>query len=143
MTGVDYNVDLRQLPFPDAEYDFVFASHVLEHIRDDEKAIAEIRRILRPGGIAILPVPVVADKTTEYPEPSPLEGYHVRAPGFDYFDRYERYFSKVDRIASDALPSRFQPFIYENRTVYPTRACPWRPPMAGEKHQDVVPVCYV
>jgi SAM-dependent methyltransferase len=143
MTDVDHKVDLLQLPFPDATYDFVYASHVLEHIRDDERAISELRRILRPGGIAILPVPVVAEKTIEYPEASPREGYHVRAVGFDYFDRYERYFSKVDRIGSDALPSRFQPFIYEDRTVYPTEICPWRPPMPGEKHVDVVPVCYV
>ena len=66
----------------------------LEHIREDEKAISELRRVLKPNGIAVLPVPVVAARTIEYPEPSPTEGYHVRAPGFDYFDRYERYFSK-------------------------------------------------
>ena len=51
MKGVDHNVDLQQLPFEDETYDFVFASHVLEHIPDDEKAIAEIRRILKPNGI--------------------------------------------------------------------------------------------
>lgn len=142
MVDVDHNVDLLKLPFPDNSYDFVFASHVLEHIRDDEGAIAELRRILKPNGIAILPVPIVAEKTIEYPAPSPREGYHVRAPGLDYFDKYERYFSRVDRVTSEELPNKYQPFVYENRTVYPTAACPWRPPMAGERHVDVVPVCY-
>ena len=42
MKGVDHNVDLQQLPIDDETYDFVFASHVLEHIPDDGKAISEI-----------------------------------------------------------------------------------------------------
>ena len=45
MEGVNHNVDLQQLPFADATYDFVFASHVLEQRRDNESAISEIRRI--------------------------------------------------------------------------------------------------
>ena len=143
MRGVDHNVDLQKLPFEDQSYDFVFASHVLEHIPNDEKAISEIRRILKPNGIAILPVPLVAEKTIEYPEPNPHEAYHVRAPGFNYFDRYNRYFSKLDKISSDSLPSRYQLFVYENRSQWPTKECPLRPSMQGEKHIDIVPVCYV
>jgi SAM-dependent methyltransferase len=143
MQGVDHNVDLHQLPFADESYDFVFASHVLEHIRDDEKAIAEIRRILRPNGMAILPVPIVAEKTIEYPEPNPNESYHVRAPGMDYFDRYERHFSKVERFSSGPLPKRFQLFVYEDRSQWPTKGSPLLPPMQGEKHSDFVPVCHV
>jgi SAM-dependent methyltransferase len=143
MRGVNHNVDLQKLPFGDQSYDFVFASHVLEHIADDEKALSEIRRILRPDGIAILPVPLVAEKTIEYPEPNSNESFHVRAPGFDYFDRYERYFSKVDKIRSNLLPSKYQPFVYENRSHWPTKDCPLRPSMKGEKHIDIVPVCYI
>ena len=47
--NVDYQVDLRDLPFDDASYDFVFASHVLEHIKEDLLALSEISRILRRG----------------------------------------------------------------------------------------------
>jgi len=140
---VDHHVDLQQLPFADETYDFVFASHVLEHIPDDEKAISEIRRILKPNGIAILPVPIIGEKTIEYPEPNPNESYHVRAPGMDYFDRYERHFSKVERRNSDSLPNKYQLFVYENRSQWPTKECPLRPAMQGEKHSDIVPVCYV
>lgn len=143
MKGVDHHVDLQQLPFADETYDFVFASHVLEHVPNDEKAIAEIRRILKPNGIAILPVPIVAEKTIEYPEPNPKEAYHVRAPGMDYFDRYERHFSHVERFSSDSLPKKYQLFVYENRRQWPTKECPLRPAMPGDKHSDVVPVCYV
>lgn len=143
MQDVDHQVDLQNLPFEDQSYDFVFASHVLEHVPDDAKAIAEIRRILRPNGIAVLPVPLVADKTVEYPEPNPNETFHVRAPGADYFDRYERHFSKVERFSSDTLPERYQLFVFEDRSRWPTKECPLRPSMQGERHIDVVPVCHV
>jgi ubiquinone/menaquinone biosynthesis C-methylase UbiE len=142
MEGVDHNVDLQTLPFGDATYDVVFASHVLEHIPDDLKAISEIRRILKPNGIAVLPVPLVGEKTIEYPAPNPNESGHVRAPGFDYFERYERYFARIEKFRSDSLPSAYQLFVYEDRSRWPTEECPLRRPMEGERHIDVVPVCY-
>jgi SAM-dependent methyltransferase len=141
MKGVDYHVDLQKLPFADASYDFVFASHVLEHVPDDRKAIAEIRRILKPGGWAILPVPVICEKTVEYPEPNPREAYHVRAPGLDYHEKFKPFFSKVETRTSESLPEKFQPFIYEDRSFWPTPEAPLRPPMRGERHIDVVPIC--
>jgi SAM-dependent methyltransferase len=142
MKGVDHRVDMQNLPFGDSSYDFVFASHVLEHIADDDKAISEIRRVLKPNGLAILPVPVVCEKTVEYPEANPLEAYHVRAPGLDYFDKYKHHFERVEVCDSGSLPEKFQLFIYENRSRWPTPECPLRQPMSGEKHADFVPVCY-
>ena len=71
MENVDFKVDLTDLPFSDSSYDFVFASHVLEHIQNDHDALAEIKRVLRPGGIAVLPVPIIGAPTVEYPEPNP------------------------------------------------------------------------
>ena len=143
MSEVDHQVDLQNLPFADQSYDFIFASHVLEHIPDDIKAISEISRILKPNGIAILPVPLVSETTIEYTEPNPYEEYHVRAPGLDYFDRLKPYFSKVDQIRSDSLPSKYQLYVYEDRSHWPTKECPLRPKMHGEKYLDIVPVCYV
>ena len=49
--------DLLALPFADASFDRVIASEVLEHIPDDEKAMAELTRVLRPGGLAAVTVP--------------------------------------------------------------------------------------
>jgi SAM-dependent methyltransferase len=140
---VDYRIDLQNMPFPDESYDFVFASHVLEHIPDDRKAMGEIRRILRSGGIAVLPVPVVAEKTVEYPAANPNDSFHVRAPGFDYFDRYRPFFSRVELFHSDSFPKEHQLFVYEDRSHWPTEECPLRPSMDGERHEDFVPVCYV
>jgi SAM-dependent methyltransferase len=143
MDGVDHRADLLNLPFPDASYDVVFASHVLEHIIDDHKAIAEIRRILRPGGIAVLPVPLVGERTVEYGQPYRKEWRHVRAPGYDYYERYRPYFSRVEEYGSEAFPERYQVYIYEDRTAWPSADFPKRTASPGEKHREVVPVCYV
>ena len=141
MKGVDHVIDLCALPFPDESYDIVYASHVLEHIKDDRRAMTEIYRILCPGGLAILPVPIVVDKTIEYDAPNPLEEYHVRAPGPDYFDRYREIFDEVALITSPDYPQEYQLFIYEDRSAYPSTVCPQRTPMTGERHSDFVPVC--
>ena len=45
-------------------------SHVLEHITDDRAAMRELRRILRPGGWAIVMVPIEHGRTTTYEDPS-------------------------------------------------------------------------
>lgn len=59
LTGVDVVHDLSILPWPfaDASVDLVFANHFLEHADDVVKTLAEIHRILAPGGRLILQVP--------------------------------------------------------------------------------------
>ncbi len=49
--------DALALPFPDATFDRVIAAEVLEHIPDDRGAIAELSRVLRPGGTMAVTVP--------------------------------------------------------------------------------------
>jgi ubiquinone/menaquinone biosynthesis C-methylase UbiE len=43
--------DVQELPFPDASFDVVLASHMLYHAADRPKALAEIRRVLVAGGV--------------------------------------------------------------------------------------------
>ncbi len=49
--------DALHLPFPDGAFDRVIASEVLEHIPDDTAAMAELARVLRPGGSMAVTVP--------------------------------------------------------------------------------------
>lgn len=50
-------VDIHQLPFADNSFDKILMSEVLEHMADDRKAIAEVYRVLKPGGTLALSVP--------------------------------------------------------------------------------------
>lgn len=136
----EHRADLRHLPFPNQSFDFVFASHVLEHVQEDRQALGEIGRVLRPGGIAVVPVPILGTRTIEYGAPNPHEAGHVRAPGMDWFDRLPAHFRRVDLYDSTAFPDEFQVFIHEDRSSWP-ETMPMRPTMAGTKHTDFVPVC--
>ncbi len=49
--------DILEYPVPDAQVDIVFFNHVLEHIREDERALAQVFRILKKGGTCVLGVP--------------------------------------------------------------------------------------
>lgn len=60
--GGAVNGDALRLPFPDATFDCVIASEVLEHLWDDEGAIAELVRVLKPGARMAVTVP------TRWPE---------------------------------------------------------------------------
>lgn len=142
-SGVDLEIDLTSLSLPDASYDVVYASHVLEHIREDNVALAGIARLVRPGGFAVLPVPLVGAVTIEYPGPVATEAGHVRGPGYDYYERYGEFFSSVRLFSSRDFDEQYQLYIYEDRSRFPTAACPYRLPTKGARHQDVVPVAYV
>jgi SAM-dependent methyltransferase len=138
--GVDRKEDLTKMSFGDNSFDFIFASHVLEHILDDTAALSQVRRVLKPGGIAMLAVPVIGKRTAEYGKPNPYEGGHVRCPGEDYFRKYEMFFSSVKLYRSGDFDEKYQLYTYEHRAQWP-ETMPDRPVVPGEKHVDIVPIC--
>jgi SAM-dependent methyltransferase len=77
------NGDATRLPFPDNSFDHVIAAEVLEHIPADEAAMAELARVLKPGGTIAVTVPAwLAERicwalTDEYHAPF-VPGGHVR-----------------------------------------------------------------
>jgi SAM-dependent methyltransferase len=107
-------IDVTDIQFKDAMFDAVLCSHVLEHVPDDRKAMAEIRRVLKPSGWALLLVPYVHDEVTDE-EPTiadPEEQLrrfgqvdHVRRYGWDYVSRLEEAGFSVEVIRSDTLLS--------------------------------------
>jgi SAM-dependent methyltransferase len=95
--GVTHRIDITRIPFVDASYDIVIAHHVLEHIDDDRRAIGEMFRILRPGGLALLSTPINASRARTYENPAITDPVareaHFSAPdhrrfyGMDFADR--------------------------------------------------------
>lgn len=93
----DIKADICNLPFRDNEFDVILCNHVLEHIPDDTKAMQELYRVLKKGGMAILQIPqdMSREKTfednsiTDRKERAKIFGQydHVRVYGRDYFDR--------------------------------------------------------
>jgi SAM-dependent methyltransferase len=86
--------DVTAIDQPDERFDLIICSHVLEHVRDDRLAIRELFRVLKPGGIAILQVPISAflERTIEDPcltDPRERERRfgqhdHIRIYGADF-----------------------------------------------------------
>ena len=86
--------DVTAIDFSDDSFDLIICSHVLEHVPDDRLAMRELFRVLKPGGTAILQVPISASlqKTIEDPyltDPKERERRfgqhdHVRIYGADY-----------------------------------------------------------
>jgi SAM-dependent methyltransferase len=64
--GVTHRVDISQVPLPDASYDVVIAHHVLEHVDNDRQAMSEVFRLLKPGALAVLSVPINAARQQTY-----------------------------------------------------------------------------
>lgn len=116
--------DITNTSFENDTFDLIFCAHVLEHIPDDMKAMRELLRILKPGGLAILQVPIkdffngmAIDKTYEDPgitDPKERERVfgqhdHVRIYGRDFKDRLENAGFKVsvdnfgDRLGTELL----------------------------------------
>ena len=95
--AADYHLDLTQLTLPDNSWDVLIAYHILEHITDDRKAMREMYRVLKPGGWAVVQVPVL-EQPESYEDPSVVtprereekfgQHDHVRYYGWkDFADR--------------------------------------------------------
>ena len=92
-----HRMDVTRLAFPDCSFDAIICYHVLEHIPDDGSAMAELRRVLKPEGWAILQSPILWSRDRTYEDvsivaPAERERHfgqhdHVRLYGNDYVDR--------------------------------------------------------
>ena len=106
----DVKADICALPFEDNTYDFILCNHVLEHIPNDLKAMEELYRVLKPGGTAILQVPLEEDRENTFEDDSITDQQkrtrifgqydHVRIYGQDYYKR-------LQEVGFEAIPMDF------------------------------------
>lgn len=104
----DVKADICNLPFDDNTFDTILCNHVLEHIKNDTKALSEIFRVLKSGGWAILQIPqdlnrkhtFEDDSITDPKKRSKIFGQydHVRIYGLDYFEKLKSIGFKVEAI---------------------------------------------
>lgn len=79
--GYDLNTpgyDGRHIPVPDAHYDWLYSSHVLEHIQDADEALQEWFRVVKVGGHIIIIVPHKFLYEKKLNPPSRWNGDHKR-----------------------------------------------------------------
>ncbi|WP_416398659.1 class I SAM-dependent methyltransferase [Allohahella sp. A8] len=82
------NVDLMNIHFESGRFDIIASSHVLEHIPDDLAAISECYRVLRPGGVLVLGIPIQTDFT--FPVDNEVHGDNAkvfRRNGWDVIEK--------------------------------------------------------
>jgi SAM-dependent methyltransferase len=84
------HIDITAIPKPDDSFDTVICSHVLEHVPDDRRAMSELRRVLKPGGTAILMQPVDYTRESTYEDWS-ITTEEGREAAFNQFDHVRIY----------------------------------------------------
>ena len=100
----ELKIDMTDIPFKDNYFDYIIVNHVLEHVKNDETAVQELIRVLKPTGNIILSFPICTDNVTDedISEMTPEERTerfgqddHMRLYGKDYKERLEKFGLKI------------------------------------------------
>lgn len=110
-------VDSEALPLPDDGFDVVLSNHVIEHVDDQQLHLAEVRRVLAPGGVVymatpnrtspIMPGHVGNDRVLAYREMGPLferAGFEVHEYSIPVLRQPARFESDVRGFGAGRLP---------------------------------------
>ncbi len=108
----DVVIDIQQIDFADCSFDLVWCSHVLEHVPDDRKAMRELHRVTRNGGLCVVQVPLWHAVTDEDPT---IEDHaertrrfyqkdHLRLYGEDVVDRLREAGFDVEVVKAHYFP---------------------------------------
>jgi len=127
----DVKADIQALPFDTESFDVIFCNHVLEHVENDQKALNELFRVMKPKGWGIFQVPIryQLEKTFEDPtitdRKERIEKFgqydHVRVYGKDYYDTLEKAGFKVDKVnlSLKLSPKEIKKFALEKNEILP------------------------
>ena len=123
--------DICNLPFESNSFDTILCNHVLEHILDDTKAIQELFRVMKPGGMGIFQIPQDLKRATTFEdhtitnrkERAKIFGQydHVRVYGLDYFKKLENCGFKVEAVdfTSQLSPQEIEKYRLAKGEIIP------------------------
>ncbi len=123
------NAPIKEMMFESNSFDAIICIHVLEHVDDDKSAIGELYRVLKPGGWALISVPIDFRRDT-YEDPSIVspedrqkhfgEPQHVRFYGRDFGDRLRAagFEVRLDRGADVPAETKKQYGLMDDENVF-------------------------
>jgi SAM-dependent methyltransferase len=143
----ELELDITALALADASFGAIICSHVLEHVPDDAAAMRELHRVLRPGGWAIVMVPLDTGRASTYEDPAVVtpgqrelaywQDDHVRLYAPDIVGRLSAagFTVSIERVAAQLGPELARRHrLLEADYVFLCRRPPSavrRPPSAG------------
>lgn len=124
----DVIADITNLQFKDGQFEYIICNHVLEHIKEENKAFSEMRRCLKKEGILILTVPLCWEQKTYeniniVTKDERIKYYgqadHVRLYGNDIIERIEKFgFDVTAYIVNDIFDEEnIRKFGFINKDV--------------------------
>ena len=132
-SNVDRRVDVRKMPMADKSFDVILCSMVLHYVEDFESGLREIYRVLKPGGMAMLPVPMIHQNTCYEPAADSVLNMVVE-PGPDFYQAYKAFFDEVQVHMSTDYDDALH-FFLEQTDEHPF---PMR--LDHQKYADTIPV---
>ncbi len=100
-------MDVHKLEFPDKYFDVACSFETLEHLDSPERYIAEVRQVLKEGGVFIISTPQ-AKRTTHRPK----DPYHkVEFSQRDFTELLRKYFIRVEIFGQRRLQSNFHYYL--------------------------------
>jgi SAM-dependent methyltransferase len=101
----DYHLDILDMPFGEGEWDYIVCHRVIEHLKDDRAGMLAFHKILKPGGFAVISVPIDAayKDSIDYGKPNPLENEHYYYYGTDFRGRIPEAFEVDEFRFSDTF----------------------------------------
>lgn len=136
-------LNLCRLPFGDESFDLIYSAHVLNAIPDDHAAMREVCRVLKPGGIAIMNVPLQPDAATQLPDTDSRDG-RMRLCNDPHI--YRIYGSDLPRRFSDIplkieLDNYYESLVPDQRDRFglqatPVVRCTKPSPSQASTHED-------
>lgn len=106
----DLVVDVTDMQFADMKFDYIILNHVLEHVKDEKKALLEINRCLKKNGKVLFSMPLCLDRDTyeldrDLTPEERLNEYgqedHYRLYGKNVIEHIEKFGFKVNEYRSD------------------------------------------